>query len=61
VTSVIVSHDVPSILRTTDRVAMLHEGRIIEYGTPAQIRSSGNPAVRQFIEGRSDGPIQIVG
>jgi phospholipid/cholesterol/gamma-HCH transport system ATP-binding protein len=61
VTSVIVSHDVPSILRTTDRVAMLHDGRIIEYGTPAQIRSSGNPTVRQFIEGRADGPIQIVG
>lgn len=61
VTSVIVSHDVPSILRTTDRVAMLHDGRIIEYGTPAEIRASANPAVRQFIEGRSDGPIQIVG
>ncbi|MGV3724944.1 MAG: ABC transporter ATP-binding protein [Actinomycetota bacterium] len=61
VTSVIVSHDVPSILRTTDRVAMLHDGRIIEYGKPAEIRTSGNPVVRQFIEGRADGPIQIVG
>lgn len=61
VTSVIVSHDVPSILRTTDRVAMLHDGHIIEYSTPAEIRTSENPAVRQFIEGRSDGPIQIVG
>jgi len=61
VTSVIVSHDVPSILRITDRVAMLHDGCIIEYGTPAQIRASENATVRQFIEGRSDGPIQIVG
>lgn len=61
VTSVIVSHDVPSILRTTDRVAMLHDGRIIEYATPEEIRASEHPAVRQFIEGRADGPIQIVG
>lgn len=61
VTSVLVSHDVPSILRTTDRVAMLHDGRIIEYATPEEIRTSVNPAVRQFIEGRADGPIQIVG
>jgi phospholipid/cholesterol/gamma-HCH transport system ATP-binding protein len=61
VTSVIVSHDVPSILRISDRLAMLHEGRIIQYGTPAEIRGSDHPAVRQFIEGRADGPIQIVG
>jgi phospholipid/cholesterol/gamma-HCH transport system ATP-binding protein len=60
VTSVIVSHDVPSVLRTTDRVALLHEGRIIEYGPPEEIRRSENPVVRQFIEGRADGPIQIV-
>ncbi|MCC2671790.1 MAG: transporter related protein [Armatimonadetes bacterium] len=61
VTSVIVSHDVPSILRCTDRIAMLHDGRIIEVGTPAEIQASQDPVVRQFIEGRADGPIQIVG
>jgi phospholipid/cholesterol/gamma-HCH transport system ATP-binding protein len=61
VTSVVVSHDVPNVLRTSDRVAMLHEGRIIQYDTPAAIRASTQPAVRQFIEGRADGPIQIVG
>lgn len=61
VTSVIVSHDVPSILRTSDRVAMLHEGRIIEYAPPQAVRESGNAVVRQFLEGRAEGPIQIVG
>lgn len=49
VTSVVVSHDVPSVLRTTDRVAMLHEGRIVCYGTPAEIRASELPPVREFI------------
>lgn len=61
VTSVIVSHDVPSVLRTTDRVALLHDGRIVEYGTPEEIRATENPVVRQFIEGRAEGPIQVIG
>lgn len=61
VTSVIVSHDTASVMRTSDRVAFLHEGRVLEYGTPEQIRGSTNEAVRQFIEGRADGPIQVVG
>jgi phospholipid/cholesterol/gamma-HCH transport system ATP-binding protein len=38
VTSVIVSHDVPNVLRISDRVALLHEGRIEQYGTPEEIR-----------------------
>jgi phospholipid/cholesterol/gamma-HCH transport system ATP-binding protein len=42
-------------------VALLHDGRIIEYGTPAEIEGSANPVVRQFIEGRAEGPIQITG
>ena len=61
VTSVIVSHDVPSVLRSADRVALLHDRRIEESGTPAQFRASRNPVVNQFIEGRAEGPIQIVG
>lgn len=61
VTSVIVSHDVQSVLRCTDRAALLHDGQIQEFGTPDQIRESRNPVVRQFIEGRADGPIQVVG
>jgi phospholipid/cholesterol/gamma-HCH transport system ATP-binding protein len=61
VTSVIVSHDVQSVLRSTDRVALLHGGEIVEYAPPEEIRRSKNPVVRQFVEGRADGPIQIVG
>jgi phospholipid/cholesterol/gamma-HCH transport system ATP-binding protein len=59
VTCVMVSHDVENVLRISDRVALLHEGRIVEFGTPDEIRSSDDPVVRQFIEGRADGPIQI--
>ena len=58
VTSVVVSHDLKSIFRISNRVAMLHDGQIIAYGTPDEIRDSEDPRVRQFVEGRADGPIQ---
>ena len=58
VTSVLVSHDISSIFRVASRAAMLHDGRIIAEGAPDEIRRSDNKIVRQFVEGRSAGPIQ---
>ena len=58
VTSVIVSHALPSIFRISDRIAMLHDGTIIAYGTPEEIRGSSDERVQQFIQGKSEGPIQ---
>lgn len=48
-TTVIVSHDLNFALYLSDRVAMINEGRIIEIGTPAEIKASQNPIVRNFI------------
>jgi phospholipid/cholesterol/gamma-HCH transport system ATP-binding protein len=59
VTSVVVSHTIASIFRISDRVAMLYDGRFEAVGTPDEIRQCTDPVVRQFIEGRSDGPIQV--
>jgi phospholipid/cholesterol/gamma-HCH transport system ATP-binding protein len=59
VTSLVVSHNLESIWRTADRVAMIHEGRIIAQGTVEEVRNSTDPAVRQFIEGRPDGPLAV--
>jgi phospholipid/cholesterol/gamma-HCH transport system ATP-binding protein len=53
-TAVMVSHEIPEIFEIADRVAMLHEGRIVEIGPPAQIQSSDNRIVRQFIRGEPD-------
>lgn len=50
-TSIVVSHDVSLCLTIADRVAMLHDGRIIEVGTPEEIRGSRNPLVQEFIKG----------
>ena len=50
-TAVMVSHEIPEIFHIADRVAMLHEGRIVEEGPPAAIQASTNPVVRRFING----------
>jgi phospholipid/cholesterol/gamma-HCH transport system ATP-binding protein len=59
VTSVVVSHTISSIFRIADRIAMLYNGRFEAVGTPEEMRNSQNEVVRQFIEGRSDGPIHV--
>lgn len=59
VTSVLVSHDIATIKRVATRIAMLHDGRIVAVGSVEEMASHDNPVVRQFMEGRIDGPIQI--
>jgi phospholipid/cholesterol/gamma-HCH transport system ATP-binding protein len=56
-TAVMVSHEIPEIFRIAQRVAMLHEGVIVETGSPEVIQASRNPVVRQFIQGEIEGPI----
>jgi len=53
VTSVAITHDMVSAYFIADRIAMLHEGRIVEVGTPDEIRSSPHPIVAQFVRGES--------
>jgi phospholipid/cholesterol/gamma-HCH transport system ATP-binding protein len=57
-TAVLVSHEIPEVFDITTRVAMIHEGRIIEEGTPEEILKSSDPLIRQFIEGSLEGPIR---
>lgn len=54
VTGVVVTHDMVSAYKIGDRIAMLHEGRILQVGTVEEIRSTKNPIVRQFILGMSE-------
>jgi phospholipid/cholesterol/gamma-HCH transport system ATP-binding protein len=51
-TSIVVTHDMNSAYRISDKIAMIHEGKIIFFGTPAEIRASRNPYIQQFISGR---------
>jgi len=59
ITSVVVTHDLASAYKVADRIAMLHDGKIIFLGTPGQLRSTDDPYVRQFIEGSAVGPAVI--
>lgn len=54
VTGVVITHDMASAFRISDRVAMLHEGRIRFQGTPDQVKGADDPVVRGFIEGRPE-------
>lgn len=56
-TTVTITHDMKVAFKIADRVAMLHRGRIIEQGSPAEFQRSTNPIVIQFIEGRASGPL----
>jgi phospholipid/cholesterol/gamma-HCH transport system ATP-binding protein len=58
VTAVAITHDMVSSYKIADRIAMLYEGRIIEVGTPEEIRKSTSPVIQQFIHGQADGPIK---
>jgi phospholipid/cholesterol/gamma-HCH transport system ATP-binding protein len=48
-TTVIVSHDLNFAFYLSDRVAMINDGRIIEVGTPSEIKKSENPAIKKFL------------
>jgi len=54
VTGVVVTHDMRSAYTVGDRIAMLYEGRVRQVGTVAEIQATGDPVVRQFIEGRPE-------
>ncbi len=56
--AVTITHDMASVRKIADEVAMLHEGRIIWRGPVASLDTSGNAHVDQFVNGRAEGPIQ---
>ncbi|MFH1073715.1 MAG: ABC transporter ATP-binding protein [Candidatus Firestonebacteria bacterium] len=60
-TSVVVTHDMKSAYHVGDKIAMMYEGKIIEEGAPKEIQNTKNPTVKQFINGSSKGPIQVIG
>jgi phospholipid/cholesterol/gamma-HCH transport system ATP-binding protein len=54
VTSLVITHDIDSACRISDRIAMLYDGRVLESGPPDRIRESSNPRVRAFLEGKPE-------
>lgn len=60
ITAIVVTHDMKSAYKVGDHISMLHGGRIIYSGSPDEVRSTDRPIVRQFIEGRAEGPIRSI-
>jgi phospholipid/cholesterol/gamma-HCH transport system ATP-binding protein len=58
-TAISITHDMASVRRIADEVAMIYQGRIIWHGPVSDIDHSGNPYVDQFINGRAEGPIKM--
>jgi phospholipid/cholesterol/gamma-HCH transport system ATP-binding protein len=59
-TGVLVSHTIPQVFDISDYVAMLANGVIEELSPPKTFCASQNPVVQQFIQGKTDGPIQVL-
>jgi len=54
VTSLVITHDMGSAYRVSDRIAMLYEGEVLEEGTPDEIRETKHPIVKGFVEGKPE-------
>lgn len=56
-TSILVSHDVHESFAIADYVYFLSEGAIVAQGTPAEMQTSEDPYVQQFVNAQPDGPV----
>jgi phospholipid/cholesterol/gamma-HCH transport system ATP-binding protein len=50
-TAIVVTHDIEFAEMVSDQMAILHQGRFAEVGSPAAVRASSNPDVRRFLAG----------
>jgi phospholipid/cholesterol/gamma-HCH transport system ATP-binding protein len=57
-TGILVTHEIPKAFEIVQKVAMLHEGKILIVTSPQEILSSNDPVIHQFITGSIEGPIQ---
>lgn len=58
--SIVVTHQMSTIQRTTDKVIMLYQGRIVFRGSPAELLVTDNPYAKQFVSASLDGPMQML-
>ena len=59
VTSILISHDINESFKAGDNFVMLFDGKIIATGDEEFFRTTDNPVISQFINSRSEGPIQF--
>ncbi len=57
ITSIVVTHDMSSAYLIADRIGMIYKGKLVEAGPPKELLKTTNPVVRQFIDGKTEGPL----
>lgn len=58
-TTLTITHDMASCRKIADRVAMIHEGKIIWHDKIAKLDTTKDPYIKQFINGQADGPMSV--
>ena len=53
VTSILVTHDMHSVFKVADRIALLYETRIAAIGTVEEMRNNPHPVLQKFINGQN--------
>ncbi|MDX1453633.1 MAG: ATP-binding cassette domain-containing protein [Oleiphilaceae bacterium] len=56
-TTVLVSHDISESLSICDHAVIIADGRVIGEGAPSDLKRTGSPLVKQFLNGLPDGPV----
>lgn len=55
--SILVTHQISTIVHTSDRVIMLYDGEIVWQGDPTNLMTSVDPYAYQFVNGEKNGPM----
>lgn len=59
VSSIVVTHQMSTIKRCSDKVLMLYDGKIVFHGTPTEMLRADNPYTKQFVNASIEGPMKI--
>lgn len=58
--SIVVTHQMSTIMRTADQVLMLYDGKAVFQGTPQEMRNAGNDYTKQFVTSSLTGPMKML-
>ena len=58
--SIVVTHQMSTIMRTADQVLMLYDGKAVFQGTPQEMCNGGNEYTKQFVTSSLTGPMKML-
>ena len=58
--SIVVTHQMSTIMRTADQVLMIYDGKAVFQGTPQEMRNAGNDYTKQFVTSSLTGPMKML-